>query len=112
MWEWFAFNSTAVSSAILQPAQQAIRNRDLAAWQEVYDQLSQTYFRPYLSSYGSPVRYSPIKAAIITPGRDQLSRDEVPLESAFPLRRALQTFIEQVSSLKVEGNSPGRGTGY
>jgi hypothetical protein len=44
MWEWFAFDSTAVSSAILQPAQQAIRNRDLAAWQRVYDQLSQTHY--------------------------------------------------------------------
>jgi hypothetical protein len=106
MWEWFAFDSTAVSSAILQPAQQAIRNRDLAAWQNVYDQLSQTHYHPYLSSYGSPLGYSPNKATIITPGRDKLSRDEVPQESAFPLRRALQTFVEQVSSLKVEGKFP------
>jgi hypothetical protein len=106
MWEWFAFDSTAVSSAILQPAQQAIRNRDLAAWQRVYDQLSQTHYRPYLSSYGSALGYSPNNATIITPGRDKVSRDQVPQESAFPLRRALQTFVEQVSSLKVEGKFP------
>lgn len=105
-WEWFAFHPTVVSSAILQPAQQAIRNRDLAAWQKVYDQLSQTHYRAYLSPYGSALPYSPNKGTIITPGTDELSRDEVPQESAFPLRRALQTFVEQVSSLCIIGTFP------
>lgn len=102
MWEWFAFDSIAVSSAILEPAQQAIRSRDLAAWQQLYDELSQTHYRPSVSRLG----YRPNKATIITPDRDKLSRDEVPQETAFPLKRALQTFVEQVSSLRVEGKFP------
>jgi hypothetical protein len=99
-WEWFAFDSSAVSSAVLQPAHRSIRERDLAAWQKVYDQLSQTHCRSHVYPYGA---YSPVESTIITPGRDKLSRDEVPQESDFPLRRALQTFVEQVSPLHVEG---------
>jgi len=101
-WEWFAFNSNAVASAILQPAQQAVRNRDLSAWQKLYDQLSETHCRPYVSAYG----YSPNKTTLIEPGRDELSRSEVPQESSFALRRTLQTFVEQAGRLSMEGQFP------
>ena len=99
VWYWFAFDPKAVASAVLQPAQQAVRDVDLAAWQKTFDQLSETHPRPYVSVYG----YSPNKATIITPGRDELTRNTVPKESDFPLRRALQTFVEHASGLTVEG---------
>lgn len=106
-WNWFAFNAESVSMAMLQPAQDAVRKRDLICWQKIYDQLSQTHTCPYLSRfYGTPIRYTPNKYTIITPGHTELSRDEIPEEAGFPLRRALQMFVEQVSQLRIEGAFP------
>ena len=102
-WNWFAFNAQSVSMAMLQPVQDAVRKHDLVSWQKLYDQLSQTYTRPYVSRYyGTPVQYMPNKYTIVGSGSG-LSRDEVPGEGTFALRRALQMFVEQVSSLSIEG---------
>ena len=101
-WYWFAFDPKAMASAVLLPAQRAVRNGDLDAWQKVFDQLSETHPRPYVSVHG----YSPNKSTIIIPGRDELKRDSIPQESDFPLRGALQTFIEHASPLAIEGAFP------
>jgi hypothetical protein len=106
-WNWFAFNTQSVSMAMLQPVQDAVRKRDLASWQGIYEQLALTHTRPYVSRYyGTPVQYTPNKYTIIIPGRDALSRDEVPEEGTFPLRRALQMFVEHVSPMRIEGGFP------
>jgi hypothetical protein len=94
MWEWFAFDSKALASSILEPAQQPVRTQDLATWQTVFDRLSQTNPRPHVSIWG----FSPNATTIITPGRDDLVRDQVSQESDFPLRRALQTVVEHCAS--------------
>lgn len=106
-WNWFAFNAQSVSMVMLQPAQDAVRNRDLGSWQKIYDQLSQTHSRPYVSRYyGTLVRYTPNKYTIIEPENTDLSRDEIPQETGFPLRRALQMFVEHVAQLRIEGSFP------
>lgn len=102
-WNWFAFHSLGVSKSVLEPAQKAVRERDLPTWQKIYDLLSQIHTRPYVSHN---VSLSPNKYTIITNGRDELTRNEIPDESSFPLRRALQMVIEQVSSFNMEGEFP------
>jgi hypothetical protein len=106
-WNWFAFNAQSVSMAMLQPVQDAVRKRDLVSWQKIYDHLSQTHTCPYVSRYyGTPIRYTPNKYTILTPGDKDLSRDEIPEETIFPLRHALQMFVEHVSQLRIEGSFP------
>lgn len=105
-WNWFAFHPSAVSKSVLEPAQKAVRERDLAVWQDLYDFLSQTHTRPYLSNLRT--KLSPHKGTIFTAtaGADTLTRDEIPEETSFPLRRALQIFVEQLSLLTLEGDFP------
>ena len=101
-WHFFAFDPIAVANSILTPAQVAARNRDLAAWQKVFDILSGTHFQPHLSPSGNchVLPYSLVDG-IVAP-RFAISRDIIPNESDFGLRRTLQTFIEFVSPLSIQ----------
>lgn len=96
-WNFFAFDSVAVAKSVLLPAQEAVRNRDLAAWQKVFDILNTTHFRPHVSrrgfSYNSP--YTLVNG-IVTP-EHAILRGTIAEESSFGLRRTLQTFIELIS---------------
>jgi hypothetical protein len=92
-WHFFAFNSKAVSKALLIPAQEAVRNRDLPAWQQVYDKLNSYHYPPYTSGFSW-------EGTIIQNFEQnlRLSPDRMPDETDFVLRRCLQTFVELVSS--------------
>lgn len=103
-WNWFAFHPYAVSKSMLEPAQKAVRERDLGAWQSIYDLLSQTHTRPYMSH--NITRFSPNKYTIISNAHDVLVRDRIPEESSIELRQALQAFVEHVSWLMLEGDFP------
>jgi hypothetical protein len=103
-WNWFAFHPYGVSKSMLEPAQKAVRERDLASWQKVYDLLSQTHTRPQMSH--RTTSFSPNKYTIISNAHNVLVRDEIPDESSVHLRQALQAFIEHVSWLKLEGSFP------
>lgn len=96
-WHFFAFNSKAVSKALLMPAQEAVRKRDLPAWQQVYDKLNSYHYPPHGSGFSW-------EGTIIQnfAQNSQLSRDQVPEESLHVLRRCLQTFVELVSSHHLE----------
>jgi len=96
-WNFFAFHAGAVSRLMLEPAQSAVRNGDLQAWQKVYDQLSETRYSPHVSPAGWD--YSPNKNNIAF----KIQRDKIPEESEFGLRRTLETFVEQVSLHRLKG---------
>src|SRR5215472_11137297 len=92
-WHFFAFDSKAVSKALLTPAQEAVRKRDLPAWQQVYDKLNSCHYPPYKSGFSW-------EGTIIQnfAQHSELSRNEFPDESHPVLRKCLQTFVELVSS--------------
>jgi hypothetical protein len=100
-WNFFAFHANAVAKALLVPAQEAVRGRDLAAWQKVYDALNTFHYPPYDSGFSW-------EGTIIANNapRNELSRDQVPDESNFTLWRCLQTFIELVSKYRLESRWP------
>src|SRR5215471_7457935 len=100
-WNFFAFNAYAVAKALLVPAQEAVRERDLAAWQKVYDKLNTFHYPPHDSGFSW-------EGTIIAnhASRNELSRDQVPDESNFALRRCQQTFIELVSKYRLESRWP------
>ncbi len=104
MWSLFAFDAESVAEAILRPAQEAVRNRDLLEWQKVFDQLNRTHYCPSVSGKW----YSPLASTITgsVGRRDALTPDNIPEESSFGLRRTLQTFVEQASPHRVEGTFP------
>jgi hypothetical protein len=88
-WHFFSFNAQAVAEAILSPAQNAVRNTDAGAWRAIYDTLER-------SGVGGMV-----------PRWQTLSADQVPDESLFPLRRALQLFVEQEAVEHLESEQSG-----
>ena len=92
-WHFFAFDSKAVSKALLTPAQEAVRKRDLPAWQQVYDKLNSCHYPPYKSGFSW-------EGTIIQnfAQHSELSRNELRDESHPVLRKCLQTFVELVSS--------------
>ena len=101
-WNFFAFDTVAVANSILAPAQEAIRNRDLAAWQKVFDVLNGTHFLPHISRNGHCyVRPHSLVSGIVAP-QFAISRDNIPDESDFGLRRTLQTFVEFMSPHSVQ----------
>lgn len=101
-WNWFAFDAQSVAMAMLQPVQDAVRKRDLVSWQKIHDQLSQTHTRPHVSRYyGTPIRYTTNSYTIFTARDPGLSRDEIPEQASFSLRRALQVFVEHVSQPRI-----------
>lgn len=96
-WHFFAFNSRDVSKALLAPAQEAVRNRDLSEWQKIYDKLNIYHYPPHRSGFsweGTIIQNFASSA--------RLSRDQVPSESLPGLRKCLQTFVELVSSHHVQ----------
>jgi hypothetical protein len=96
-WHFFAFRSKDVSKALLTPAQEAVRNHDLSAWQKVYDKLNTCHYPPRASGFSW-------EGTIIQnfANSSQLSRDQVPDETLPGLRKCLQTFVELVSSHHLE----------
>ncbi len=97
-WNFFAFDSVAVAKSMLVPAQEAVRNRDLAAWQKVFDLLNGTHLRPHVSRIGIGTCYiSPYTLVDAIGPQLAISRDTIPDESQFGLRRTLQTFVELIS---------------
>src|SRR5262245_33543979 len=92
-WHFFAFDSKAVSKALLTPAQEAVRSRDLPAWQKVYDKLNTYHYPPHRSgfSWEGTIIENFAKGS-------GLARDQVPDESLPGLQKCLQTFVELVSS--------------
>jgi hypothetical protein len=96
-WNFFAFNANGAAKALLLPAQEAVRNRDLPAWQLVYDKLNSYHYPPHASGFSW-------EGTIAAAG--QLSRNQVPAESSDDLRRCLQTFVELVSSHRVVSRWP------
>jgi hypothetical protein len=97
-WEFFAFKSNEVAKALLLPTQNAIRNGDLAAWQKVYDKLNSYHYPPHVNgfSWGGTI----VENYANRP--DAISRDAVPDEGSFALRKQLQTFVELVSRHHLE----------
>ena len=103
-WNFFAFDSRSVAEAVLQPAEEAIRSRNLPLWQKVFNLLSRSHYSPRVS-YG---RYSPNETPLTgcVAKKDTLSAELIPEESAFGLRRTLQTFVEQIATHRLEGKFP------
>src|SRR5579872_4812092 len=95
VWYFFAFDARAVTEAMLQPVQHAVRSRDLAAWAKAYDLLSRTRYAPRAYRQW----YSPNENSIVT----DIVPDKIPSESEFGIRRTLQTFIEQASAHRIDG---------
>jgi hypothetical protein len=101
-WNFFAFDTVAVAHSILAPAQEAVRNHDLAAWQKVFDVLNGTHFLPHISRNGHCyVQPYTLVSGIVAP-QFAISRDNIPDESDFGLRRTLQTFVEFMSPHSVQ----------
>jgi hypothetical protein len=103
-WYFFAFPSQRVAKALLEPAQEAIRNRDLPAWQKIFDLLKQTPYPPRVSLSGTYdiTNYTLVDGCVAS--KFAISRDRIPEESDFGLRRTLQTFVEFVSPHRIESN--------
>lgn len=100
-WNFFAFDSVAVAKSMLTPAQEAVRNRDLPAWQKIFDLLNGTPVRPLVSSL---IGYHILPYSLVTgpvAPQNVISRDVIPDESHVGLRKTLQTFVEQASPLFV-----------
>jgi hypothetical protein len=100
-WFFFAFNAQTVAKAMLEPAQEAVRKRDLPAWQKTFDLLKRTHYPPHVSLTG---HYSPMEFTLVdgcVAPKFAISRDKIPEESDFGLRRTLQTFVEFVSPHRI-----------
>lgn len=97
-WNFFAFDSKRVAQAILAPAHDAVRNRDLAAWQKIYDKLASYHYPPLPGGFawGGSI----VDAFANVPGA--ISRDAVPDQTSNALRKVLQTFVELVAKHHVE----------
>ena len=100
-WFLFAFNAQLVAKAMLEPAQEAVRKRDLPAWQKTFDLLKRTQYPPRVSLTG---HYSPMEFTLVdgcVAPKFAISRDKIPDETDFGLRRTLQTFVEFVSPFRI-----------
>jgi hypothetical protein len=100
VWYFFAFDAIAVEQAMLQRAQEAIRNRDVARWKKVHDLLQRTHASVITRGY-----FSPGLSILQCVGKEKvLSSESVPEESDFAVRRTLQTFVEQASQHRLTGS--------
>lgn len=95
-WHFFAFNAKRAATGLLEPAQEAIRNRDLSAWQAVYDKLNSYHYPPHISGFSWE------GTVIGNVGHGKILRDEIPDESSGHLRKSLQHFVELVSRHHLE----------
>jgi len=94
-----AFDAKAVAALMFLPAQEAVRNRDLAAWQKVYDNLNRCRHSP------DPVGYFRLPERTIIGNYSslkELSRDKVPDESNYILQMALRDFLRLISNHRME----------
>ena len=95
-WNFFAFDSVAVAKSMLIPTQEAVRNHDLTGWHKMFDLLSATHLRPHV--WGNGLCYIPPYTLVTDlPSQNAISRDVIPDETNFGLRRTLQTFVELIS---------------
>jgi hypothetical protein len=101
-WYFFAFPSQHVAKAILEPVQGAIRNRDLPAWHKIFDLLKQTPYPPRVSLSGTYDLTNYTLGDGCVASKFAISRDRIPEESDFGLRRTLQTLVEFVSPHRIK----------
>src|SRR5215469_487004 len=96
-WQFVAFNPKAAET-VLVPAQQALRSKDVDAWQSAYDKLSQ--FHPSaITGYAGQLypRSKPITSWYV-----EVSRDQVPDENSDKLKSLLMLFLEAIAAYRVE----------
>ena len=96
---FLAFDAGAVAHTILLPAQKAVRNRDLGAWQEVYDRLNRCH-QPYCHLPNGDRTIIENLASL----KPRLSRDEVPDESNWVLQMALRDYLWLASSHRMRSH--------
>jgi hypothetical protein len=85
---FLAFDAGAVAKTMFLPAQEAVRNRDLGAWQKVYDSLNRCHL-----PYGDRTIIENLSSL-----KPKLSRDEVPDEPNWVLQMALRDYLWLASS--------------
>lgn len=96
---FLAFDARAVAHTIFLPAQKAVRNRDLGAWQEVYDSLNRCHL-PYCHLPNGDRTIIENLASL----EPKLSRDEVPDESNWVLQMALRGYLRLASSHRMRSH--------
>jgi hypothetical protein len=88
-WNFFAFDSNSAAEAMLQPVQQAIRNRNLSLWRKLFERL-----------------YAEFSPESTTVGKPALSAESIPDEADSDLRWRLQVFVQQMAEHRLRGNFP------